>query len=88
MLDHDPISEFEDEKEDIPLIAIEKAKAEAVGEQQRKTQKEAPKPTHHHLQGVLPVPLQVAPNHHKKQPKCVMPLNPNKGITGYKPGSR
>ena len=45
MLDHDAISEFEDDKEDIPLIAIEKAKAEAVGEQQRKTQKEAPKPT-------------------------------------------
>jgi hypothetical protein len=46
MLDHDPISEFEEEdKEEIPLIAIENAKAEAVGEQQRKTQKEAPKPT-------------------------------------------
>jgi hypothetical protein len=44
MLDHDPISEFDDQEQDIPLIAIEKAKAEAVGEQQRKTQKEAPKP--------------------------------------------
>ena len=45
MLDHDPISEFEEEeKADIPLIAIDKAKAEAMGEQQRKTQKEAPKP--------------------------------------------
>jgi hypothetical protein len=45
MLDHDAISEFEEQEEDMPLIQIEKAKAEAVGEQQRKTLKEAPKPT-------------------------------------------
>jgi hypothetical protein len=43
-LDYDAISEFEDVEEDMPLIQIEQAKAEAVGEQQRKTQKAAPKP--------------------------------------------
>lgn len=32
MLDHDAISEFEDEEEDMPLIAIEKAKQKAIAD--------------------------------------------------------